>query len=499
MRVRFLGTGAASGWPNPYCSCSSCCNERAAGRARSSTSLLVDEQLLLDCGPAALDGARALHQSLAAVEHVVITHGHPDHLAPAFLLFRDWAHAPEGHDKPQLHLWAPPLALTACEPWIAPQDLGSSVQLHALVAGTQHQLTTANASYTLRTLPASHVRPVELSNGEPGRDEPDDALASEAVLLDLEDGDGVRLLYATDTGLLSPAALAMTSDREYHLACIEETFGSFWDHHTGHLDLRTFASTVEQLANTRAIKARTTVIAVHLGHHNPPTPKLREMLAPMGADVVDDGTTLTLSASRVDTQTARDVAPRSTHLVLGGARSGKSRHAEALAAQFDSVVYIACARRDSTDAEWMERIAAHRQRRPGHWRTEETTQLAAAIKDHQDEAACILIDCLGTWVTALVDDADTWQDRSRATTVVMSACDALATAIGESRTSVVLVTNEVGSGVVPSSASGRLFRDLLGMVNLRVAQVCDKSTLMVAGRGIALADLTAHTTVEDVP
>jgi len=429
----------------------------------------------------------------------VITHGHPDHLAPAFLLFRDWAHAPEGHDKPQLHLWAPPLALTACEPWIAPQDLGSSVQLHALVAGTQHQLTTAHASYTLRTLPASHVRPVELSNGEPGRDEPDDALASEAVLLDLEDGDGVRLLYATDTGLLSPAALAMTGDRDYHLACIEETFGSFWDHHTGHLDLRTFASTVEQLANTKAITTRTTVIAVHLGHHNPPTPKLRELLAPMGAHVVDDGTTLTLSASRGDTQTARDVAPRSTHLVLGGARSGKSRYAEALAAQFDSVVYIACARRDSTDAEWMERIAAHRQRRPGHWRTEETTQLAAAIKDHQDEAACILIDCLGTWVTALVDDADTWQDRSRATTVVMSACDALATAIGESRTSVVLVTNEVGSGVVPSSASGRLFRDLLGMVNLRVAQVCDKSTLMVAGRGIALADLTAHTTVEDVP
>ena len=492
MKVRFLGTGAAGGWPNPYCACSSCCEERSAGRARSSTSLLVNEQILLDCGPAAIDGARALHQSLADVEHVVITHGHPDHLSPAFLLFRHWAHGPTGRSQSPLHVWAPPLALASCEPWIAPDDRGHTVQLHPITAGDELTLRTTTSVTTLRVLPASHD-PASARHGKA----PADPLAGEAVLLDLQDADGVRLLYATDTGPLSDAALQMTADRGYHLACIEETFGDFSDHQTGHLDLATFATTVEQLRSSRAITEQTRVVAVHLGHHNPPTPQLRTVLAPLGVDVLDDGTQLTIDNQRslpgehrVPPEVA-DPASGTTHLVLGGARSGKSRYAEDLAAAFDQVLYVACARTNPDDAEWTARIAAHRQRRPAAWRTEESTQLASTIRSHQASTRCILIDCLGTWVTALIDDAGAWQDRDRATGVVTTACADLTNAIAVSTCTIIIVSNEVGSGVVPGSASGRLFRDLLGIVNVQVAQVCDQVTLMIAGRALAIPHTAA--------
>ena len=497
MKVRFLGTGAASGWPNPYCSCTSCSDERTAGRARSSTSVLIDDRILLDCGPAALDGARALHQSLADVEHVVITHGHPDHLAPAFLLFRHWAHARSGDTMPPLHVWAPPLALASCEPWIAPDDLGNRVHLHPLQPGHEYSLVAGNAVFSLRTLPATHeVAPhVEnrADNEDRDRGESGDALASEAVLLDLQDAHGVRLLYATDTGPLSPAALAMTQDRAYHLACIEETFGTFTEHQTGHLDLGTFPTAVEELRRTGAITDHTDVVAVHLGHHNPPTPVLRQLLAPMGVSMVDDGTTLTITASGSVHEHVHNVNTGATHLVLGGARSGKSRFAEALALPHESVLYVACARHDPADGEWTQRIAAHRDRRPSHWRTEETTQLAAVIKAHQSDTGCILIDCLGTWVTALIDDASAWQDRQSATGIVNTACDELIHALHETSTTIIMVSNEVGSGVVPASPSGRLFRDLLGIVNLRLAEVCTQVTLMVAGRALALPKSTPPT------
>lgn len=482
MQVLFLGTGAASGWPNPYCSCDSCQQERAAGRARSTTSVLIDEQILLDCGPAALDGARALHQSLAAVQHVVITHGHPDHLAPAFLLFRHWAHGKADGPMPALHVWAPPQALESCQPWIAPQDLGLTVHLHPLLAGDQHTLSTADAEYTLRVLPAAH-------DAASANDQPADLLASEAVLLDLEDHHGVRVLYATDTGPLTPVALTMVSERDYHLACIEETFGDHLDHHTGHLDLRTFPATIKQLRSSRAITDRTQVVAIHLGHHNPPTPRLREVLAPMGVEVVDDGTRLNITTEHINHHAASVHRSANTHLVLGGARSGKSRYAEALATAFDSVLYVACARQDPDDAEWTERIRTHRERRPAHWRTVESVELANVISTQQADSSCILIDCLGTWVTALVDDAAAWQDRQRAQQVVTDACADLRSALTAATSAVILVSNEVGSGVVPSSASGRLFRDLLGVVNLQVAQACDDVTVMVAGRPMALGNV----------
>ncbi|WP_244929043.1 bifunctional adenosylcobinamide kinase/adenosylcobinamide-phosphate guanylyltransferase [Nocardioides sp. W7] len=169
-------------------------------------------------------------------------------------------------------------------------------------------------------------------------------------------------------------------------------------------------------------------------------------------------------------------------LVTGGVRSGKSRHAESLLADEDAVTYVAPGPvRD--DADWQARIAAHRAHRPATWTTLETGDLATALAVDGP----VLVDCLGTWLTRLVDDAGLWEAPSDEVTAYVEertavAVAALAGAIGP----VVLVTNEVGLGVVPEHRSGRLFRDLLGTVNQRVGAACDEVHLVVAGRVLRL-------------
>jgi adenosylcobinamide kinase/adenosylcobinamide-phosphate guanylyltransferase len=176
-------------------------------------------------------------------------------------------------------------------------------------------------------------------------------------------------------------------------------------------------------------------------------------------------------------------------LVTGGVRSGKSAHAESLLADRDSVTYVAPGPLPSgDDAEWTARVAAHRARRPDHWATLESTDLSA-LPDGP-----VLVDCLGTWLTAQLDDLGAWDDAPRPSSLSRRG-DALAdfeqrlaaaVIAATAATDLVLVTNEVGLGVVPEHASGRLFRDLLGTVNQRFAAVCDEVHLVVAGRVLRL-------------
>jgi len=177
--------------------------------------------------------------------------------------------------------------------------------------------------------------------------------------------------------------------------------------------------------------------------------------------------------------------PRST-LVTGGVRSGKSRKAESLLAEEISVTYLAPGPLPDplTDPEWAERVAEHQARRPANWTTVETTDLAAALTACQGAA---LLDCLGTWVSAVVDELDGWahppgQWRPR----FDARLDALVTAWSDAQGPLVAVTNEVGMGVVPEHRSGRVFRDLLGTVNQRVAAVSEQVLLVVAGRVLRL-------------
>lgn len=173
-------------------------------------------------------------------------------------------------------------------------------------------------------------------------------------------------------------------------------------------------------------------------------------------------------------------------LVTGGVRSGKSRHAETLLAEATSVRYVAPGPvRD--DPDWRERIAAHRARRPAHWSTLETADLAAALAVDAAAGEAVLVDCLGTWLTRVVDEAALWEaPMSELTAHVDAATDRALAALSAAPGSVVLVSNEVGWGVVPEHRSGRVFRDLLGSVNQRFGAACDEVHLVVAGRVLRL-------------
>lgn len=162
-------------------------------------------------------------------------------------------------------------------------------------------------------------------------------------------------------------------------------------------------------------------------------------------------------------------------LVLGGARSGKSEYAEALASARPSpVVYIATGD-PSGDDDFAVRVAAHRERRPAEWETIESgPALAAAVRSRG--GATLLIDSLGTWLASLpqfsADAAD--------------LCAALVAHDGEA----IVVSEEVGLGVHPSSDAGRQFRDALGILNRAVAAVAGDVLLVVAGRALPLQPAT---------
>jgi adenosylcobinamide kinase / adenosylcobinamide-phosphate guanylyltransferase len=156
-------------------------------------------------------------------------------------------------------------------------------------------------------------------------------------------------------------------------------------------------------------------------------------------------------------------------LVLGGARSGKSRYAESLMAALQPPwVYVATA--EAGDAEMAERIAAHRARRGPNWRTiEALANLDRVLADHRSEP--VLVDCLTLWLSKLLLDDGALEDEM----VRVEKSLLLATAPK------ILVSNEVGAGVVPEHSLGRRFRDLQGILNQRVAALADRVVLMVAG------------------
>ena len=171
---------------------------------------------------------------------------------------------------------------------------------------------------------------------------------------------------------------------------------------------------------------------------------------------------------------------KSITLVLGGVRSGKSRYAQQLAARSSRVTFVATAERRDDD-EMRRKIEKHRAERPAHWTTvEEPLELARAIENAALGSEVILIDCL-TFFAANAIEAE-GEDTSSMESIIAGFCSALRAA----SCSVVLVSNEVGSGVVPAYALGRKFRDLLGEINQRVAAIADNVLLMVAGLPLAL-------------
>jgi adenosylcobinamide kinase/adenosylcobinamide-phosphate guanylyltransferase len=168
-------------------------------------------------------------------------------------------------------------------------------------------------------------------------------------------------------------------------------------------------------------------------------------------------------------------------LVLGGAQSGKSRYARQLASHFQSVTFIATARR--TDAEMRKKIAQHRRERPIAWRTiEAPLDLHKTIRSESRKADVILVDCLTVYV------ANVMRARKKSKRYPKEYIQAVCDAIRASEAAVVAVSNEVGSGVVPAYRSGRIYRDFLGQMNQKIAQIAGTVILMVAGVPVILKD-----------
>ncbi|MFI7008147.1 bifunctional adenosylcobinamide kinase/adenosylcobinamide-phosphate guanylyltransferase [Streptomyces sp. NPDC050145] len=237
-----------------------------------------------------------------------------------------------------------------------------------------------------------------------------------------------------------------------------------------------------RLRSAGAIGPTTDVLAVHLDHDVPPGAELARRLAAAGARAVSDGTTLVVGAY----EEVPDV-PRRT-LVLGGARSGKSVEAERRLEAFPDVLYVATGGTRGGDTEWAQRVALHRERRPGSWRTSETCDLVPLLTDPDDDAP-LLIDCLSLWLTYAMDEVGAWDDAEWADggeKTLRSRVAELVGAVRATRRVVVAVSNEVGSGIVPATASGRRYRDELGRLNAAFAGECEHVLLVVAGQALPL-------------
>ncbi|TPQ17375.1 bifunctional adenosylcobinamide kinase/adenosylcobinamide-phosphate guanylyltransferase [Streptomyces sporangiiformans] len=235
-----------------------------------------------------------------------------------------------------------------------------------------------------------------------------------------------------------------------------------------------------RLRTVGAIGPTTDVIAVHIDHDVPPGPELRRRLSAAGARAVRDGATLIVGVY----ESVPDV-PRRT-LVLGGARSGKSVEAERRLEAFPDVLYVATGGARDGDTEWAARVHAHRERRPGSWQTTETCDLVPLLRK---DGPPLLIDCLSLWLTDAMDAVGAWDDDEWAgggERALRTRVEELASAVRETHRTVVAVSNEVGSGIVPATSSGRRYRDELGRLNTAFAAECEHVLLVVAGQALAL-------------
>ncbi|MCU1587823.1 MAG: putative adenosyl cobinamide kinase/adenosyl cobinamide phosphate guanylyltransferase [Frankiales bacterium] len=421
MQVRILGSGAADGWPNPWCACGSCLAAREQQVLRGQTAVLLDGRVLIDAGPDALRAAARQGVSLADVDLVLVTHRHEDHHHAMGWQWRSWAAG-----TAPVTLLAPPSVLAAAK---ADQQVS---KVNALPGG-RHEL----GGYVIRVLDAEH---------------PEDS-----VLYDVTGPDGARLLYATDTGVLPESTVEQARDRAFDLVLLECAGTPI----PSHLTLKEWPDQVRRLREVGALTEATRLLAIHVGHDNPPPHELDRVLADHGARAARDGDVL-------DTARGRRV------LVLGGQSSGKSAYAEGLL--HGDVTYVATAADRPGDAEWADRVAVHRARRPQPWQTVETHDLASVLSTATGQ---LLIDDLGLWLTQVLDGH--WESPT-AREVFDKELDAVLTAWTTTRADVVLVAPEVGSGVIASTVSGRLFSDQLGRATTALANRSDEVVQVVAGQ-----------------
>lgn len=176
-----------------------------------------------------------------------------------------------------------------------------------------------------------------------------------------------------------------------------------------------------------------------------------------------------------------DKSRKAITLVLGGVRSGKSRYVQTLAAGVSPVAFVATARPSDSDEEMRLKIERHRAERPSEWRTiEEPLHIDRVLVQEGSNYQILLVDCLTLYAANLLDA------EHGNLTAIEERLRRVYAALRSAPCSVALVSNEVGSGIVPAFPEGRKYRDLLGEINQRVASAADNVLLMVAGLPLAL-------------
>lgn len=361
----------------------------------------------------------ALHD-LSRVELALVTHEHVDHHFPQAWVWRSWART-----GGPLAVLAPPVVLAAA-------SFDRSVRTQAARPGDRYEL----AGYDVRVVAANHT--------------------PESVLYDVTGPDGGRLLYACDTGVLPEETVEALRDRDFHVVLLELSGSSL----PSHLTLQTWPGEVARLRQVGAVSDRTRVVATHLGHDNPAPDELDRRLEEIGARAARDGDVL-------DTSRGHRV------LVLGGQSSGKSAYAETRVR--GAVTYVATAPPRPDDDDWARRVAEHADRRPSNWTTLETGDVAGVLRA---PGGPVLVDDLGLWLTQVLDGHWDGPDPRAAFAFALGE---LCSAWTSTTRDVVLVAPEVGSGVVPPHASGRLFADLLGRATTALSGTADEVVQVVAG------------------
>ncbi len=284
--------------------------------------------------------------------------------------------------------------------------------------------------------------------------------------------DGGRLLIAAGPGAVPEPE---TGARPYDVAL---------------LDLAGHPFQLGDLRRRGLVRAETAVAAFHLDDRISSEQEMARRCLLWGVLLPDDGEHVG--------EPALAPAPPGRTLVLGGARSGKSREAELRLAGEPDVTYLATAPApDGTaDPDWAERIAAHRERRPRGWTTAEGADVAGHIRNKS--SGVLLVDGIGVWLAGVLDECGAWEQApdgsggraggsATAAKCVDAAVDELILSWRQAPARIVAVSDEAGSGVVPATGAGRLFRDRLGQLNQRLAAESEEVVLVVAGRILTAA------------
>jgi adenosylcobinamide kinase / adenosylcobinamide-phosphate guanylyltransferase len=302
---------------------------------------------------------------------------------------------------------------------------------------------------------------------------------------DVTGPDGGRLLYAAGPGARPEVA------------------GDAGRYEVAFLDLLGEAGQLGLLRGRGAVTEETITMVAFADHRVASEAELWRRCGFWRVGAPRDGDTVT--TNRSDKKDLKDLGGSARRgpwrvLVLGGARSGKSERAELRLAGEPDVTYVAAgAGADAVDAEWAARVAGHRARRPAWWRTVETNDLAGVltgawgaegvpgVPGTKRARGAVLIDGIGTWLAAVMDECGAWGGSVEAAARVAGRVAGLVAAWRQTEGYVVAVSDEVGLGVVPAAAAGRRFRDELGRLNQVLAAESEETELVVAGRIFPLA------------